>query len=176
MAERAGASTLWIRSGGGGPGGARTRRPGAAIAAAVAALTALAACESAPVQRAPDRAAQAREVMREIRTGLDLYQAGDYALAAPRFRAASEGARRCRDAAMERRATAAECSAWLFARQLAELGACSARLENALRREGRSDGAASTLVALGAIAGHRPLPALRLPPDVQPLVAAAAGR
>ncbi len=173
---RAGASTLWIRSGGGGPGGARFRRPRAAIAAAVAALTALAACESAPRQTPPDRAAEARDVMREIRAGLDLHRAGDYALAAPRFHAASQGARRCRDVAMERRTTAAECSAWLLARKLAELAECSVRLEDALRRERRSDPAASTLAALGAIAGGRPLPALRLPPDVQPLVSAAAER
>jgi hypothetical protein len=75
---------------------------------------------------------------------------------------------------MERRTTAAECAAWLFARRLAELGECSARLEAALRREGRSDGSASTLVALGAIAGGRELPALRLPSPVQPFVRAAA--
>lgn len=173
--SRAGASTLWIRSGGGGPGGASFRRPRAAIVAAVAALT-LAACESAPRVGPPDRAAEARRVMQEIRAGLDLHLAGDHALAAPRFRAASQGARRCRDVAMERRATAAECSAWLLARQLAELSECSARLEEVLRRERRSDGAASTLVALGAIAGGRPLPALRLPPDLQPLVSAAAER
>jgi len=172
----AGASSLWIRSGGGGTGGASFRRPRAAIAAAVAALTALAGCESPPRIGPPDRAAEAREVMQEIRAGLDLHLAGDYALAAPRFHAASQGARRCRDVAMERRATAAECSARLLARQLAELGECSARLEEVLRRERRSDGAASTLVALGAIAGGRPLPALRLPPDVQPLVSAAAER
>src|SRR5262245_35157667 len=101
MAARAGASTLWIRTGGGGFGGASRRRPRAAIAAAIAALTALGGCQSAPRQGAPDRNADAREVMQEIRAGLDLYLAGDYALSAPRFRAASQGARRCRDAAME---------------------------------------------------------------------------
>jgi len=173
--QRAGASTPWTRSGGSGPGSARSRRPRAAIAAAIAALTAL-ACETAQRQGPPDRAAEAREVMQEIRAGLDLYLAGDHALAAPRFHAASLGARGCRDVAMERRATAAECAAWLLARKLAELGECSARLEDALRRERRSDAAANALVALGAIAGGRALPALRLPPDVQPLLSAAAKR
>jgi hypothetical protein len=169
---RAGASSLWIRSGGGGIRGARPRRHRAATAAAVAALTALAACESTPP--APERADLARGVMREIRAGLDLYAAGDFALAAPRFHSASLGARGCRDVAMERRATAAECAAWLLARSLPELSECGARLEDVLRRERRSDAAASTLVALGAIAGGRALPALRIPPDVQPLLRAAA--
>jgi hypothetical protein len=174
---RAGASTFRIRSGGGGSWGATLRRPRAATAAAVAALTALAACETAPRRSAAEeRAERAREVMQEIRAGLDLYEARDFALAAPRFHAASQGARDCRDVPMERRTTAAECAAWLLARSLPQLAECSARLEDVLRRERRSDPAASALVALGAIAGGRELPALRIPPDVQPLVRAAAER
>jgi len=173
--ERAGASTPWTRSGGSGPGSASSRRPRAAIAAAVAALSAL-ACETAQLPHRPDPAAEARAVMQEIRAGLDLYLAGDYALAAPRFHEAALGARKFRDLAMERRSTAAECAAWLLARKLPELALCSAQLEDELRRERRSDPPASTLVALGAIAGGRELPALRLPPEVQPLVSGAAER
>jgi hypothetical protein len=173
---RAGESTFRIRSGGGGSRGATLRRPRAATAAAVAAPTAL-ACETAPRHSpAQARAERAREVMQEIRAGLDLHAARDFALAAPRFHAASQGARECRDVPMERRAIAAECAAWLLARSLPELAECSARLEDVLRRERRSDAAASALVALGAIAGERALPALRIPPDVQPLVRAAAER
>jgi hypothetical protein len=170
----AGASTLWIRSGGNGPGGA-VRRPRAAIAAAIAALTALAACETAPRRSAQEeRAAEGRRVMEHVRAGLDLYGTGEFALAAPRFHAASLGARGCDDVAMERRTTAAECAAWLRARSLAELAECGARLEDVLRRERRSDPGASTLAALAAIAGGRALPALHVPAALQPLLLASA--
>jgi hypothetical protein len=114
--------------------------------------------------------------MGEIREGLDLYAAGELAAAGARFRAAAAGAGGLGDVAMERRATAAECAAWLLARCLPELAECAERLEDALRRERRSDPAASAVVALGAIAGGRALPARRLAPGVEALVAAAGGR
>jgi hypothetical protein len=161
-----------IRSGGGGPRGACAGRRPAAIAAAIAAVVSLAACESAPHRLAGGvRDEAARLVMQDVREGLDLYAADELAPAGQRFHAAAVGARGLGDAAMERRATEAECAAWLLARCLPELAECGARLEEALRRERRSDPAASAIAALGAVAGGRALPVLRLPPDVERLLA-----
>lgn len=162
-------------------GGRRTgvavkRRPGAAAAAVVAALVALlvvgGGCQS-PRPATPDPA-EARMVMDRVEAGLDLYDAGDYVLAARRFREAADGARRCEDLPMQRRATTAECTSWLRARRLGALAECTGRLETLHRKERRSDPGLNTLLAMGAVAGGRRLPALRVPTAVHPMVRAAA--
>jgi len=118
--------------------------------------------------------AEAQQVMANIQSGLNLYESGDFVLAAHRFREAGDGARNCRDLAMERKTTTAECTAWLRARRLGELASCTERLEALHRRERRSDPGLNTLVAMGAVAGNRPLPPFRLPSSVHPIVRAAA--
>ncbi len=94
----------------------------------------------------------------------------EFALAGRRFHEAAVAAASLRATETARRATAAECLAWLRGRQLDRLAGCSARLERWQRTADRSDPGLNTLVALGAIAGQRPPPSLRLPPEVRALV------
>jgi hypothetical protein len=116
-----------------------------AATAALVAAVALAACArpSADAQRE----AQA-ELRSRLDTGLALYADGEYAVAAPHF----------------------ECAAWLRAREVDLFAACSERLAAVQRELRRSDPGRNTLVALGAVAGRRPLPDLRVPDNVRPLL------
>jgi hypothetical protein len=146
------------------------RRHGVAIAAAVAILAPLVSCQTPT----PPDPALALRVRASVDAGLNLYEAGDYVLAARRFQEAAQGARRCGDLPMERKTTAAECTAWLRARRLGELAACSERLETLQRKGRRSDPGLNTLLAMGAVAGGRPLPPFRVPSAVHPIVRASA--
>jgi hypothetical protein len=83
-------------------------------------------------------------------------------------------ARRAGQRELERQARAAECTAWLWARRIDRFASCTDRLEGLQRRARHSDPGVNTLIALGAIAGERPPPPLRIPRDVQPLLRAAA--
>ena len=152
-------------------GAERWRR--AAIVAAIAALTLSLACQTPPPAKADDGAAAA-EVRANIDSGLALYEAGDFTLAARRFREAASGARECGVLPMERKATTAECTSWLQARKLDQLSSCTERLEALHRRERRSDPGLNTLLAMGAMAGDRPLPPFRVPSAVHPILRAAA--
>lgn len=159
-------------------GGRRTdgevaRRRGVAIALAVAALVPVLACETPPRRLAPDPAAAAR-LRANIDSGLELYEAGDYRIAALRFREAAAGARSCGALPMERKATTAECTSWLRARDLDALSHCTQRLEALHRRERRADPGLNTLLAMGAVAGNRPIPPFRVPSAVHPMVRDAA--
>ncbi len=145
------------------------RHPGSLLAAACL----LAACAGAE-RRAESRELSARGLRAELEAGLDLYRAGELAPAALRFRDAGEIAGALRAEETLRRATAAECLAWLRARGVAELSECSLRLERLQQRSRHPDPALNTLVALGAVAGGRPLPALRVPGPVRPLIEALA--
>ncbi len=167
----AGASLRRASRGGRRTGGAR-RRHGAAAALAVAALVPLVACQSPPPPT-PDPA-EARAVMENVRSGRVLYESGDFVLAAARFREAAAGARNCGDLSMERKTTSAECTAWLRARRLSDFSSCTERLEALHRKERRSDPGLNTLLAMGAVAGGRPLPPFRVPSAVHPMVRAAA--
>lgn len=164
-------------TGGGRTNEANLRRHGAATVVAVAALMALLVgaigCESlpAPTSRSSSLAAQARS---EVRAGLDLYDSAEYLLAARRFRSGAVLAQRAGDRVLVKKAVAAECTSWLRGVHLAELSECSERLEKIQRRERRSDPGVNTLIALGAIAGQRPLPPLRIPNTVQTLVRQAS--
>jgi hypothetical protein len=146
------------------------RRHGVAIAAAVATLASLVACQT-PAPPDPERAQRVRA---SVDAGLNLYEAGDYVLAARRFQEAAQGARSGDDLPMERKATTAECAAWLRARRLGELSACSERLEVLQRKGRRSDPGLNTLLAMGAVAGGRPLPPFRVPSAVHPIMRASA--
>jgi hypothetical protein len=146
------------------------RRHGVAIAAAVATLAPLTACQTP----APPDPEQARHLHASVDAGLNLYEAGDYVLAARRFQEVAQVTRFHRDVPMERKIRTAECTAWLRARRLGDLSACSERLETLQRKGRRSDPALNTLLALGAVAGGRPLPPFRVPSAVHPIVRATA--
>ena len=75
---------------------------------------------------------------------------------------------------MERKTTTAECAAWLRARRLGELAGCTERLEALQRKGRRSDPGLNTLLAMGAVAGGRPLPPFRVPSAVHPILRASA--
>ena len=159
-------------TGGRKSGGAMLCRRGVAVVAAIAALVpVLMACET---PTPPLNPAEARMVRADIDSGLNLYEARDFVLAAHRFEAAAKGARRCGDLSMERRATTAECTSWLRARRLDDFSLCTARLEALHRRERRADPGLNTLLAMGAVAGGRPIPPFRVPAAVHPMVRAAA--
>lgn len=115
-----------------------------------------------------------RAARSSVAAALDLYEAGEYTLAAERFAQAAGRAAAAHQETLERQSVTGECLAWLHARRLPELAECSRRLEKLQRRARRPDPALNTLVALGAVAGDRPLPALRIPTAVRPLVQAAA--
>ncbi len=108
-------------------------------------------------------------------SGLDLYEAGEYVLAAERFTLAERRAAAASARELQRKALVGACLSWLHAERLQALAACSERLERAQRRARRPEPGVNTLIALGAVAGGRPLPALRIPSSVRPLVRAAAG-
>ncbi len=163
--------------GGVGTAGARVARSAAAVRAAAALLLPLsallcAACQTASPQ---SRAAAAAAYRANVDSGLSLYESGEFPLAAQRFRTAAERAYVMSDRTAEKNAVAAECASWLRARNLSQLSLCSQRLEVLQRRTRRSEPGVNTLIAFGAIAGHRPLPPLRIPTAVRPLVRASAG-
>jgi hypothetical protein len=110
-----------------------------------------------------------------VASGFDLYDGGEYVLAARRFHSAVDLAVVLDDEESRRRATAGECVCWLRARKLAELAECSQRLEAVQSRQRRPDPGVNTLIALGSIAGGHPLPTLRLPVAVAPVIRASAG-
>lgn len=170
---KAGTSLRRTSRGGKRTGGAKAYRPGAAAAVAVAALAPLVACQSPPPPPPPNPEV-AQQVKENVDSGLSLYESGDFVLAAERFQEAAAGARSCGDLGMERKTTTAECTSWLRARRLDDLSTCTERLETLHRRERRSDPGLNTLLAMGAVAGHRPLPPFRVPSAVHPLVRAAA--
>jgi len=176
--ERAGAP-FRHQSRGGTSGDGAVRRRGAAVAGAAAALLllallggALAAC--APGPRSASHRAELARLQEDTAAALDLYRAREYELAARRFGDASLRAQGIGAFDLQRRAVVGECMAWLRAQRMPRFAECTARLESLQRRARRSEPGVNTLVALGAIAGGRPAPPLRVPHDVQPLVEAAA--
>ena len=134
----------------------------------VSVVLVLASCATV---RDPDASRAAR---RSAEAAIDLYEAGEFVLAAERFAQAARRASSAREESLERKSVTGECLAWLHARRLPELAGCTRRLEALQRRARRPDPAVNTLVALGAVAGRRALPPLRIPPSVRPLVQAAA--
>lgn len=109
---------------------------------------------------------------RAIRAGLDLYESGEYVLAARRFEDAASEAQGLRDVRTEKRALIAQCTSWLLARRISEFGQCTDRLEHLHRRADRAEPGIGTLLALGAIADERKSPPFRIAPEAAPLLRA----
>lgn len=157
--------------------GAADGRRRAAAAFAAAALFAVfggaLGCEAqhAATPRGPSNAAAARS---NLASGLGMYESADYTLAARRFEMAARQARAAGDRGLEKQAVTAECTAWLRARELSELADCTTHLEYLQRHSNSSDPGVNTLIAMGAIAGNRPLPPFRVPTSIQPLLRQAA--
>jgi hypothetical protein len=148
--------------------GLPTRVPRRTLALLASAALGLSACSGV---RDPDASRAARGT---AEAALDLYEAGEFILAAERFSRASMQAAYAREGTLERNSVTGECLSWLHARRLQELAECTRRLEALQRRARRPDPGVNTLVGLGAVAGHRPLPPLRIPTSVRPMVKAAA--
>ena len=154
---------------GGTQWGERLRRwQGAAVACATAALV---GCTS--LQGPAPEGARA-EFARRMGAGHRLYQEGEYALAGRRFQEAADYAHGHRQTEPEKRATVAECVSWLRSRTISEFDECTQRLDALHQRARRSERGIGTLLAMGAIAGHRSPPAFRVPDDVVPVLRKAA--
>ena len=151
--------------------GTRNRRVALATALATFALP-VACAGNLPDGLPPDAAYRAARA--SIEAGLELYAAGESIMAARRFQDASYRANVYGDEELERTAVAAECMAWLRAQEVPKFAACTERLEFLQRESRRSDPGVNALIALGAVAGDRPLPPLRIPHAVAPIVRAAA--
>ncbi|HKJ25612.1 MAG TPA: hypothetical protein VKB65_12370 [Myxococcota bacterium] len=142
-------------------------RPGplaAGVALALLGLTACVAPSSRPVSLEPGVGAEAHDA---IADGVRLYEAGEFAMAARRFEAGAGLAEQIRDLPLAWRATAAECTSWLLARDLRMFDGCSVRLETIQGRNHESSGGTNALIALGAVAGGRPQPAVNIPSAVR---------
>lgn len=149
----------------------RIPRTTARVAGFAVLMAVVSACTAPPRPTDPMAVQVARS---KLEAGLELYGASDYALAGLRFREAATIGARIRDAEFERRARAAECTSWLRARRLDDLAGCTAQLEPLQRRARRSDPGVNTLIALGALAGHRGAPGLRVPNAVSAVLRDAA--
>jgi hypothetical protein len=142
-------------------------RPGARAAAVVLALVGLSACvapSSRPVSPDPGLGAEARDA---IGDGVRLYESGEYAMAARRFATGADLAEQLRDLPLAWRATAAECTSWVMVRDLRMFDDCSARLEAVQSRNHEASSGTNALIALGAMAGGRPQPAVNVPRAVR---------
>jgi hypothetical protein len=169
-----GASLRLTSLGGRRPRGAASRRRGTAAVVAAAVLFALTACNTMGNGRPGPSLATSAQVRTSVDAGLGLYESGEFVMAARRFREASVAANALRDRATERNAVTAECVAWMRARKLDELAECTERLEGLQRHQQRTDPGVNTLLAVGAIAGDRPIPPFRIPNAVNPIVRNAA--
>lgn len=136
-------------------------------------LTLACATPPAPAYQRSQLAAL-HELQSDIDAALELYESGEFTVAARHFEAASVTAHSLRAARREKDALASACMSWLRARRLRELGDCTERLETLQRMHPRSEPGVNTLIALGAIAAGRPLPSLMIPRNVRPLVQASA--
>ena len=112
---------------------------------------------------------------RSLREALAFYDAGEYARAARGCRDAGNRARLLRRSQERCAALVAECTAWLRAERMTEFGSCTGRLAALEGRGGGRDRAVNTLIALGAIADGRPVPAARVPAPVDRMIRKAAG-
>jgi hypothetical protein len=162
-----GAALRRVMTGGTQPGGGLRRWLGVAVATAAAALTACA------TQSPPPASGNVVRLDRAITAGLDLYEAREYAVAAERFHEAAREAYALNDRETERNALAAECTSWLLAQKQSEFATCTERLAKRHRKARRPDPGLGTLLAMGAIAGDRPMPPFRVPAEVTPVLRAA---
>ena len=136
-----------------------------------AAISALAlACAATPDPRPLDISAAPES----LRAGLDLYAAREFERAGAHFHEAAHTAIAIGNRDLAHRVLIAECTAWVRARQLEELDACAENLIRSQRRTRTADPRVNTLIAMGAIAGGRPAPSLRVPSAVRVVLRAAA--
>jgi hypothetical protein len=174
---RTGQPTVGAGGGGGWGAGAATGGRGGGVFGPAPTLLGVfggaLGCETpaAVPHRGPSNLAAAKS---NLASGLGLYESADYTMAARRFEEAAQRARAGGDRALEKQAVTAECTAWLRARELSEFTDCTTHLEYLQRHSRSSDPGVNTLIAMGAIAGDRPLPPFRLPSAIQPLMQQAA--
>jgi hypothetical protein len=149
----------------GSPRGAARLGPlAASVALALFGLTACVAPTGRPVAPDPGVGAEARDA---ISDGVRLYESGEYAMAARRFATGADLAEQLHDLPLAWRATAAECTSWLLVRDLRMFDDCSVRLEAVQSRNHEASGGTNALIALGAVAGGRPQPAVNIPGAVR---------
>ena len=156
------------KNGGTGPGGGLRYWPRVAIAVAVATLFASVFACAAPPPPGLSR------MQRSLDAGLELYDAGEYTLAAARFGEASRQARFVRRPEAAKRALAASCVSRLRAGAREQFASCTETLEGMQRRARRVEPGVGALLALGAIAGERKLPPYRVDPAVYRVIRSAA--
>jgi len=137
-------------------------------------LALCAACASPPPAGPDRKAVLGQQLERDLRGAGELYRSHEYVRAADSFARAADLARELRLGEFARDLRAAECTSWLKARRLSEFAACGELLEAQTRAVPGSNPGVNTVAALGAVAGGRPLPPLRLPGPVQEAVRAAA--
>ncbi len=154
----------------------RSNHPSVAIAAlwiAVALFTGACATDSLSPAGLP--APGPSELHTAIEDGIRLYDAGEYALAGGRFREASGLAESFGERELAFQAVTAACTSWLLARRLPEFDDCTETLAFLQRRTHRTTPGTNALVALGAYAGQRPVPPVRVPPEVRGVVSQNRG-
>lgn len=145
-------------------GAVRLGAPAACVALALFGLTACVAPASKPVSPDPGIGAEAHDA---ISDGVRLYESGEYAMAARRFETGADLAEQLHDLPLAWRATAAECTSWLLARDLRMFDGCGVRLEAVQSRNHEASSGTNALIALGAVAGGRPQPAVNIPGAVR---------
>ncbi len=118
----------------------------------------------------PDRSA----LDSELRSAQQLYESGNFSLAARRFESVARGADRIGDRELRIRATAAACWSWIADRDRDAVVRCTERLSVYEARQKRPDPRISTLLAMGAIAADQPLPRRALPNSVRPVLETAS--
>jgi hypothetical protein len=148
----------------------RLRPVGLAMLVAAAGLTACVAPGPRNVSSLPP--GTGAEAHAAIEDGVRLYEDGEFAMAARRFASGAALADRIGDGPLLWRAAAAECTSWLLARLLDEFDECSVRLEAVQQRTHETSGGTNALIALGAVAGGRPQPAVNVPGPVRSVVRA----
>jgi len=131
------------------------------------ALAGLTACVAPAARNVSNDAGLGADTHEAIDDGVRLYESREYTMAARRFAMGAQLAEQLGDRPLAWRALAAECTSWLLARQLPEFDDCSARLEEVQRRTHETSGGTNALIALGAVAGGRPQPAVNIPRAVR---------
>ena len=146
----------------------RRRRPrGFALLFAVVAVVASGAIQIACVTPPNPDPRNIDTAPASLRAGLALYEEHEFARAGRQFHDAVETALRNGDRDLAHRATVAECTSWLRARQLREFCSCSKTLSVSQRRTRTTDPRVNTLIAMGAIAEGKSLPSLKTPRTVR---------
>jgi hypothetical protein len=143
------------------------------IALAIVVLALSGCATSRSVHRTQMLLATEAELAVALEKGFELYGTGEYGLAAAQFELAAEHATTLSEDEIVWEVTAAACISWMRARRLPPFSACTERLESLQRRHGTSDIGLNVLMGFGALASHRPMPSLAIPPSVAVVLRAA---